>query len=159
MDLARDARTVKCNTPLCGESVRAALVGDAASRLAAAYLREHPADDAEQVTEEWLQAVGFEFCPAAPTPRWKLVLCVQDYGFDEGTSTHWLEIMEPIADCDGDLWWPIEYCQQHDRYDGKPVRVALLSWIERTTRGHVRHLVRALGGQMAEPVNGNEGVA
>jgi hypothetical protein len=29
-------------------------------RLAKAYLDEHPADDGEAVTEEWLRAVGFD---------------------------------------------------------------------------------------------------
>jgi len=31
--------------------------------LAAAYLAEHPADDGEPITEEWLRSVGFKVSP------------------------------------------------------------------------------------------------
>jgi hypothetical protein len=39
------------------------LVGDWAT-LARAYLAEHPADDGEAITEDWLRAVGFKSMPS-----------------------------------------------------------------------------------------------
>lgn len=41
-----------------------------AVKLAEAYLSEHPADDGEVVTKEWLRSIGFE--PDSTRPTWGL---------------------------------------------------------------------------------------
>lgn len=107
-------------------------------------LTHHPADDGEPVSGEWLEAVGFEAEPPKHVDRrWRKTVAVHDHG-DGGITTHWLSIHEPIEDVGGNLWWPINFWQQHTG-DEKPDGVALLSWIDHTTRGAIRRLLAALG--------------
>jgi hypothetical protein len=113
--------------------------------LARAWMAEHPADDAEPVTADWLEATGWERHDARPGwRRWKRVVCVQRHDPLSGATTHWLDIHEPQTGADGSVWWPINFWQQHES-DEKPEGVAWLSWVDHTTRGHVRRLLAALG--------------
>lgn len=101
---------------------------------------ESPDDDAQPLTADWLEQTGWTRYRNQPHDRrWKLVVCVQNHGPGQGTTTHWLDIHEPIVGTDGLAWWPMNFWQQHDT-DKKADGVALLSWVERTTRGHVRRL-------------------
>lgn len=116
-----------------------------AKTLATAWLAEHPADDVEAVTAEWLAATGWELYDARPHwRRWRRDVCVDDHGFGIGKTTHWLDIHEPQTGADGSVWWPINFWQQHEN-DDKPEGVAWLSWVPHTTRGDVRRLLAALG--------------
>ncbi len=84
-----------------------------------AVLREHPADDAEAVTEAWLREIGFRF--------------------DEHYR-HWNKAIDDEADlhlrfCRGVWRWCLHY--SHDQAAG-------MSFGSRATRGDVRRLLAAL---------------
>lgn len=90
--------------------------------LADAYLAEHPADDAEPVTEEWLKSEVGMTVPSWHTYEPRLLREVVD---DEG---RW----------DMRLWWAIE--RRSFEIGGRTVPVA--------TRGDVRRLFSALGVEL-----------
>jgi hypothetical protein len=117
--------------------------------VVAAWLRDNPEDDGEPVTGEFLESLGFELSQDKPHGRrWKLVVCRQDHGSNQGVTTHWLDVHEPCDDGSGRLWWPINFWQRNED-DRKADGVGLLSWVEHTTRGHVRRLLAALGVALA----------
>ena len=89
-----------------------------ACMLAESYLAEHPADDAEPVTEEWLLSVGFKRAEDDPVI---LVLPSTDTG----------RAMTYVT---------IEPCELRlEADDGGSI------WIGERTRGDVRRLCTALG--------------
>lgn len=99
--------------------------------VANAYLAEHPADDGEPVTADWLQSVGF--------------------------GRH----MQPAANCDlslqaGDFRLFVAVAiPTRERYGFKPERWAVNEvWLPEAatpaTRGHVRRLCAALGIPLTE---------
>ena len=93
-----------------------------------AYLAEHPADDDEPVTEEWLLSIGFELTR-------------------EGLPFH-REIDGYLKPSPGNLLQPGE-----SAYDWKlePPANNLLAVL--FTRGDVRRICRALGIELKEPAN------
>lgn len=117
--------------------------------VANAYLADHPSDDDEPVTAGWLEQVGFRLEQFRDTHRWKQVLHVQPHEFGVKPTTHWLTVHPPSEGGDGTVWWPINFWQQNED-DESPDGVALLSWIDHTTRGHVRRLCAALGVTLTE---------
>lgn len=104
-----------------------------------AKLQAERLDDKEAVTSDWLLSVGFEEGQAPKgSKQWEKTIIIQEHGFGQETR-HWLRVHEPI-----DEWWPIDLYQQGSDQE-EPDGVALISWIDYTTRGHVRRLLAALG--------------
>lgn len=96
-------------------------------------------EDDEPVTPDWLIATGWKAAShRGKQDRWELTLMVQHHGPGLGSTRHWLVIHEPHGE-----WWPIDFRQMHDE-DKKEDGVALITWIERTTRGHIRQIISAL---------------
>ena len=92
-------------------------------KVAAAYLAEHPADDAEPVTEDWLLSIGF-----TRNKIDQVILILESK--DLGRAMTYITIS------------PCELCIESD--DGGSI------WLGERTRGDVRTLCRALGVEMKE---------
>ncbi len=101
--------------------------------LVLAWLREHPADDGEAVTAEWLKAVGF--------------------GQDDRIHTAWaLQFSPHEPEHNPDDNWCIVY--QSDgfyRWRLEDDEADVSSLPDMPTRGHVRRLCAALGITLQEP--------
>jgi hypothetical protein len=101
-------------------------------------------DDGEAVTEEWLLAEGWEpKSHRGNQDRWEKTLKVQRHDDSAGATRHWLVVHRS----DDGEWWPIDLRQQFIADDGenhKEDAVALLSWLDLMTRGHIRQLIAAL---------------
>ena len=111
-----------------------------AAALAKAYLAEHPADDAEPLSEEWLHAVGFELGTLQAS------LLIPPICPDAA-------IAELILHCD-QFGWSASLIQGLPSGDDQRVRddhVTLTSLPDTMTRGHIRGLARALGIALKEP--------
>ena len=91
--------------------------------LATHYLAEHPADDAEPVTEDWLLSVGF-----TRNKIDQVILILESK--DLGRAMTYITIS------------PCELCIESD--DGGSI------WLGERTRGDVRTLCRALGVEKKE---------
>lgn len=96
--------------------------------LAMAYLREHPADEHDAITPEWLVSVGFRH---SLNPLWLMV----DFGKE---NSHWLAIKKDLSECDIGQKVP-----SYDYDPQVPIPVPL-------TRGAVRSLCKALGIPLKE---------
>jgi hypothetical protein len=96
---------------------------DCCVSTARAYLAEHPADDGEPVTEEWLRDTFGPHLASCPWTRYALHVAT-----------------DKLARAVG--WCP-------RRSGHQPECLCINEWvvIERPTRGHVRRLLAALGSQ------------
>jgi hypothetical protein len=110
-----------------------ALLDSFALAVARAYLAEHPADDGEPVTAEWLKAVGFtERAKERPGDDRVLVS-------PEGETCHHVFWSENRDGYDHNAWF----------YGDDYLRAVNL--LDQPTRGHVRRLCQALGVTLTEP--------
>ena len=92
----------------------------------------------DTVTQKWLEDTGWIHAPFNGNSRWEWDLAFQDHGYGDGTTRHWLTLHAPQDD-----WWPLDYRQRHDT-DDKDQVVGLLTWLERTTVGHVLDVIKVL---------------
>lgn len=93
-----------------------------ANEVALAWLAEHPADDDEPVTEEWLRGVGFANEPGTIEAETRLGI---------------LRTYREFKDREGDRRWEID--------DRDVFTTFIPKQLKPKTRGAVRDLCRALG--------------
>ncbi len=99
----------------------------------------HGNDDREVVTAEWLESTGWVRADFKDLKRWEFTLRTEVDDFDGATIRDWLCIHDSEP-CD---WWSMELLQQASTQK-RPDAVAVLTHLEKTTRGHVRRLIEAL---------------
>jgi len=124
--------------PATEEGRRQSLLDHAA--LADAYLAEHPADDDEAITEDWLREVGFK----SKTYQESEVLALN---IPKGVigDTQWIE----LEDETNGVFLLCRWSELYEDYDGDdlpPDRVEVVC----RTMGQLRRLCAALGIELTE---------
>ncbi len=118
-----------------GDSPVAELVRNA-MKLAEGFINEHPADDAEPITEEWLSSIGFS----------KRGMFAMDIKVPSKTCTFALSCADyENLPCCWELWNEFD--------DSTPSEGACLP-CQPQNRGDVRRLADALGIPLTEPTGG-----
>lgn len=118
--------------------------------LADAYLAEHPADDGEPITTEWLEFVGAKIVPFKAGVSANFL--IEDYGGTEGNARVELHLVahydKGMLQTDEWITDVVSYGNDGEHEEG----VGLVrSWCR--TRGDVRLLCQALGIPLQETDN------
>lgn len=116
--------------------------------VARAYLADHPADDVEPVTAEWLESLGFvdtDENTLLARNRW-----LSEPDLISGQVGQELRFVAVNGDKNGGVKdWSVEI-----RTAGKTWGKGQAVFYPNTTRGHVRRLCTALGIPLTQPESG-----